>query len=88
MANTRKNSAKPAGGELSDKVIRIVARRDGFRRAGRRHSAEPAFYELDEFTEKQFAALDAEKELIVDVVDRPPHMRPAAEDGGDGTEGE
>lgn len=49
--------------------IRIVARRDGFRRAGIAHSATPTTYDASQFTVSQLEALKDEPALIVDVID-------------------
>ncbi len=58
----------PAAG-MEERQIRIVARRDGFRRCGVAHSAAPAFHPCDRFTADELERLRADPMLIVDVVD-------------------
>ncbi|PWR17639.1 hypothetical protein DKG74_20740 [Zavarzinia aquatilis] len=55
--------------------IRIAARQDGFRRAGLAHTARPADYPLDRFSDEQLDALLDEPMLVVEVL-------PAAPPGG------
>ncbi|MDD2870090.1 HI1506-related protein [Neomegalonema sp.] len=47
------------------RILRISARRDGFRRAGIDHSARPADHPLDGLTRAQIAALRADPMLVV-----------------------
>jgi hypothetical protein len=47
-------------------MIRITSKREGFRRAGLAHSANPAHYFDDHFTAEQLAALKAEPMLVVE----------------------
>jgi hypothetical protein len=53
------------------KGIRIVAKKDGFRRCGVAHSAAPVIHALDRFDKDQLKALKAEPMLVVDEVDMP-----------------
>ena len=50
-------------------MIRITAKKDGFRRAGVAHSKEPQEYPDDRFSEKERAALQAEPNLVVEIVE-------------------
>lgn len=52
-------------------MIRIIARRDGFRRCGIEHSAEPKEYPNDRFTKKQLEQLKKEPMLIVQELPDP-----------------
>ena len=61
----------------TQKVIRIVAKREGFRRAGLAHPARPVEHPADRFTPAQLAALKAEPMLVVDEIEKP-----AEKDGG------
>lgn len=55
-------------------VLRITAKRDGFRRSGIAHPATPTDHPIGRFTEAQIAALEAEPQLVVQriVLDAPP----------------
>jgi hypothetical protein len=74
------------------KMIRIVAKKEGFRRAGIAHGTAPAHYPLDRFAKSQLIALKGEPMLVVDevdVADPAPKTEPAGkgprvkpEDGG------
>ena len=61
--------AANAANAKKQKLLRIVSKREGFRRAGMAHSEEPQFYPMDQFTKKQLEALMAEPMLLVDEVD-------------------
>ncbi|UZR27475.1 HI1506-related protein [Methylococcus mesophilus] len=50
-------------------MIRITARRAGFRRCGIAHPAEPIDYPFDRFDEGELKKLQAENMLIVEVLD-------------------
>lgn len=50
-------------------IIRITARRAGFRRCGIAHPAEPTDYPFDRFSESELKKLQAENMLIVEVLD-------------------
>jgi len=52
-------------------MIRIVSKKEGFRRCGIAHSSNPVDYPEDEFTGKQLAALKAEPMLVVVQVPDP-----------------
>lgn len=67
--------AKKAGGYL-----RVIAKRDGFRRAGRVFSGEAAYIPLDELSFEQYLALDAEPMLVTDMV--APEVAEKAQAGG------
>lgn len=66
-------------------LIRITARRDGFRRAGLAHPARPVEHPAERFTELQLAQLQAEPMLTVEPIeadDTPaPSVGPAQSDG-------
>ncbi|HSI41769.1 MAG TPA: HI1506-related protein [Xanthobacteraceae bacterium] len=49
--------------------VRIVAKRDGFRRAGIAHSTAPATYPLHTLADEQLEALLAEPMLVVELVE-------------------
>lgn len=49
--------------------IRIVSRRDGFRRCGVAHPATPTFHPEDRFAPDELERLCRDPMLIVDVVD-------------------
>ena len=51
------------------KKIRIISKRHGFRRCDIAHSEEPAFYDLDDFTEDEVHQLTNEPMLVVDIVE-------------------
>lgn len=53
-------------------MIRIVSKKEGFRRCGVAHSATAAYHEDDRFSKEQLAALKAEPMLIVDEGVAPP----------------
>lgn len=52
-------------------LIRITAKQDGFRRAGITHSATPTEYPADRFTAEQWAQLQAEPMLVVEIRPEP-----------------
>lgn len=49
-------------------MVRIVAKRPGFRRCGIAHPETATLYPLDRFTKDQLSALQAERWLVVDLV--------------------
>ena len=49
-------------------MIRITSKQEGFRRCGISHTKEPVEYPDSTFTAAQVAALQAETQLIVDVI--------------------
>lgn len=51
------------------KFLRIVARREGFRRAGIAHPGHPVDHPIDRFTPEQIEQLRAEPMLVVVEVD-------------------
>lgn len=53
------------------KMIRIVAKRDGFRRCGVRHSASGADHPTDQFSKDEMKILLAEPMLVVHEVEVP-----------------
>lgn len=53
------------------KIIRITAKRDGFRRAGLVHSATPTDYLAEKITAKQLKILQAEPMLVVQELELP-----------------
>lgn len=60
-ANPNDKGAKP----VKQKVLRVVARREGFRRAGFAFGAEPTDIPLDQLKKEQIAALKDEPQLLV-----------------------
>ena len=52
-------------------LIRITAKREGFRRAGITHPTTPTEYPLERFAPEQLEALQAEPMLVVDLVSPP-----------------
>ncbi|WP_029009390.1 HI1506-related protein [Azospirillum halopraeferens] len=58
--------------------LRIVAKRDGFRRAGLAHPDRPVFHRRADLTDEQVAALMDEPMLIVDEMDPPDAATPPA----------
>lgn len=60
------------------KIIRITARKDGFRRAGMAHSTTPTDHPADSITKEQLAALKAEPMLTVQELEVD-EKKPAAE---------
>lgn len=51
------------------KKIRIISKREGFRRCSVAHSEEPTFYDLAAFTEGEIRRLTNETMLVVDIVE-------------------
>jgi hypothetical protein len=51
----------------------ITSKKEGFRRAGVAHSAQPTVYPDDAFTEEEWAALEAEAFLTLQDVPTPEH---------------
>lgn len=70
------------GTMAKQKIVRIASRREGFRRAGLAHPAQPVEHPADSFTPDQLAALKAEPMLMVDELERP--AAEPAEPAGDG----
>lgn len=64
------DAAKPAeSAESSKPVLRITAKpKDGFRRCGVHHPAEPVEYLSGRFSDDQIAALKAEPNLVVEAL--------------------
>ena len=52
-------------------AVRITARTHGFRRAGMAHPGTPTDYPAGHFTPQQLRQLEAEPQLIVQVIDPP-----------------
>lgn len=61
-AEPAKTKAKPV------RMLRIVAKRDGFRRCGVSHPEAPTLHDLKRFTKEEREILEAERWLIVDEV--------------------
>lgn len=51
------------------KKIRIIAKREGFRRCDMAHSETPTFHEPDAFTAEQLQQLTTDPMLVVDLVE-------------------
>lgn len=64
------------------KVLRIRAKRDGFRRAGMAHPATPTDHPLDALTADQVEALKAEPMLVVEEVEDKPAAKASAAKSG------
>jgi len=58
-------------------MIRITAKKDGFRRCGLAHGKEPVEYPNDHFTAAQLKQLKAEPMLVVEVVEE---RKPSADE--------
>ncbi|WP_374653115.1 HI1506-related protein [Dongia sp.] len=54
------------------KMLRITAKKDGFRRAGVEHSSAPAEHKAEDFTAKQIEAMKAEPMLVVEEFEGKP----------------
>lgn len=64
------------------KIIRITAKKNGFRRGGIAHPSEPTDYPADKFKKKELDALKAEPMLVVQELDikQEKEEKPAGED--------
>ena len=62
-------------------MIRITAKKDGFRRCGVAHSREPVEYPNDRFTAGELKRLKAEPMLLVEVLKE---KEPKKDDGDKG----
>lgn len=51
------------------KKIRIISKREGFRRCGVAHSETPIFHEPDRFAREELEQLTRDPMLVVDLVD-------------------
>lgn len=49
--------------------LRIISKREGFRRCGVAHSENPVFHDLADFTETELKRLEADPMLVVDMVE-------------------
>ena len=49
-------------------MIKITAKKDGFRRCGIAHSSQPTEYPADKFNAEEMKQLNAEPMLIVEIV--------------------
>ncbi|MGA0610563.1 HI1506-related protein [Caldimonas sp. KR1-144] len=73
MAKT--NNSKPAAQRVAGapiKALKVISRRDSFRRAGFEFTGEAKTLPLDELTDDQVEALKAEPLLVVSEVDIEP----------------
>ena len=52
-------------------LIRITAKRDGFRRMGLAHPGTPTDYPADRFTAEQLTQLQADPMLVVEIHQKP-----------------
>lgn len=52
-------------------MIRIISKKEGFRRCGIAHTGTPTDYPNDRFSKKELAALKAEPMLIVQEIAEP-----------------
>lgn len=52
-------------------MIKITAKKDGFRRAGMAHPASPTLHADDAFTPEQLAAIETEPMLVVEHIASP-----------------
>jgi hypothetical protein len=65
-------TARPATNRRRESMIRIISKKEGFRRCGIAFSGTPVDYPNDTFTAQQIAALEAEPMLVVmEVPDDP-----------------
>lgn len=65
-------------------LIRIISKKEGFRRCGISHSEEPKFYPDNRFTKPQLKQLQAEPMLIVDVLpDDPKKIKAVGNENND-----
>lgn len=62
--NKKASKALPQGG-----MLRIMAKRDGFRRCGRAWSAKPAEVSAEEFTQEELQTLIDEPMLVIESVE-------------------
>ncbi|MBX3589079.1 MAG: hypothetical protein AB7I35_12275 [Ramlibacter sp.] len=67
MADPKQTASKPAKGKVP--ALRVVARRDSFRRIGRRFGAEPVDIPLSELKKAEIEALRADRLLVVHEVE-------------------
>lgn len=79
MATARRNNKAAEAAGPANKGLKIVARRDHFRRAGRAFGAEPETIPLTELTAEEVETLKTEPMLLVVEVDI---EAPAAEETG------
>lgn len=86
MAKTKTTKEKPmplACGPVPEghkRVVRIRADKEGFRRAGLKHSKTPVDHPADSISDDQMEALVNEPKLKVEVVDVP--VAAAPKEGG------
>jgi Mu-like prophage FluMu N-terminal domain len=66
----KNDKAKPAG--AATKGLKVIAKRDGFRRAGHVFSGEAKVLPLSELTEEQADAIRAESMLVCTEVEIEP----------------
>jgi hypothetical protein len=65
------------------KLLQIVAKRNGFRRAGIAHPDTAVLHRFDKFTKEQIEALKNEPQLVVMETEGPdPDEKPEADDDG------
>lgn len=69
---TASKATAPAKPESAKgKALRVIAKRDGFRRAGREFSGEATFIPVEELTDEEYELLATEPMLVVDLVEAP-----------------
>ena len=66
------------------KVIRIVAKKDGFRRCGVAHRDTPTDYEIGHWSEEQLEILRSEPDLLVAETEVEDDTKAAGSSGGKG----
>lgn len=66
---TRKQQPKPATVGPADRGLKVVSRREGFRRAGFVFSAEARTIPLSKLTPEQYEAITEEPQLVCQEVD-------------------
>lgn len=69
-----KKSTTPSAAGDATKGLRVIAKRDGFRRAGHVFSGEAKVLALSDLTEEQADAIRAESMLVVSEIDIPEAM--------------
>lgn len=76
-------TTKPA--DAQGLILRVIAKRDGFRRAGRTFGSEPVDIALSELSDKDYAALTTEPMLVAYLGD--PDQAEAEDPAASTTEG-
>lgn len=67
-ADASQDAPKGAPKAKPVKMLRIISKREGFRRCGVAHPEAATLHRIDRFTKEERAALEAERWLVVDEV--------------------